>query len=86
MNNQEMRVVMDIISRVGKSHPWHGVPIGPEAPKVVTTYIQIVPGDTVKYELDKLTGHLKVYRPQRYSKYVVTTLGASGPIGTPCQG
>ncbi len=75
MNNQEMRVVMDIISRVGKSHPWHGVPIGPEAPRVVTTYIEIVPGDTVKYELDKLTGHLKVDRPQRYSNVCPTLYG-----------
>lgn len=75
MNNQEMRVVMDIISRVGKSHPWHGVPIGVEAPRVVTTYIEIVPGDTVKYELDKLTGHLKVDRPQRYSNVCPTLYG-----------
>jgi len=75
MNNQEMRVVLDIISRVGKSHPWHGVPIGPEAPSVVTTYIEIVPGDTVKYELDKLTGHLKVDRPQRYSNVCPTLYG-----------
>ncbi len=75
MNNQEMRVVLDIMSRVGKSHPWHGVPIGPEAPRVVTTYIEIVPGDTVKYELDKLTGHLKVDRPQRYSNVCPTLYG-----------
>jgi len=75
MNNQEMRMVMDIISRVGKSHPWHGVPIGPDAPRVVTTYIEIVPGDTVKYELDKLTGHLKVDRPQRYSNVCPTLYG-----------
>ncbi len=75
MNNQEMKVVMDIISRVGKSHPWHGVPIGPEAPRVVTSYIEIVPGDTVKYELDKLTGHLKVDRPQRYSNVCPTLYG-----------
>lgn len=50
-----------------KSHPWHGVSIGPDAPNVVTAYIEIVPSDTVKYELDKTTGHLKVDRPQRYS-------------------
>jgi len=75
MNNQEMRVIMDIISRVGKSHPWHGVPIGPEAPRVVTAYIEIVPDDTVKYELDKLTGHLKVDRPQRFSNICPTLYG-----------
>ena len=50
-----------------KSHPWHGVAIGPEAPGRVTVFIEIVPSDTVKYELDKDTGLLKVDRPQLYS-------------------
>jgi inorganic pyrophosphatase len=50
-----------------KSHPWHGVAIGPEAPQRVTVVIEIVPSDTVKYELDKDTGLLKVDRPQLYS-------------------
>ena len=58
-----------------KSHPWHGVPIGPDAPNVVTAYIEIVPSDTIKYELDKTTGHLKVDRPQRYSNVCPTLYG-----------
>ncbi|MFO1418001.1 MAG: inorganic pyrophosphatase [Methylotetracoccus sp.] len=50
-----------------KAHPWHGVPLGEDAPQVVTAYIEIVPSDTVKYELDKATGLLKVDRPQKFS-------------------
>jgi inorganic pyrophosphatase len=50
-----------------RAHPWHGVPIGNRAPSVVTAYIEIVPTDTVKYEIDKLTGYLRVDRPQKYS-------------------
>jgi inorganic pyrophosphatase len=50
-----------------KAHPWHGIPLGPDAPKVLTAYIEIVPTDTVKYELDKATGHLKLDRPQIFS-------------------
>lgn len=50
-----------------KAHPWHGVSIGEEAPNVVTAYIEIVPTDTVKYEVDKSSGFLKVDRPQRFS-------------------
>lgn len=50
-----------------KAHPWHGVPFGNEAPEVVTAYIEIVPTDVVKYEVDKATGHLKIDRPQKYS-------------------
>jgi inorganic pyrophosphatase len=58
-----------------KSHPWHGVAIGAEAPAIVTTYIEIVPTDTVKYELDKITGHLKLDRPQRYSNVCPSLYG-----------
>ncbi len=50
-----------------KSHPWHGVPIGAEAPERVTVYVEMVPTDTVKYELDKDSGLLTVDRPQKYS-------------------
>ncbi len=50
-----------------KPHPWHGIPIGEDAPEKVTCFIEIVPGDTVKYELDKETGYLKVDRPQQFS-------------------
>jgi inorganic pyrophosphatase len=49
------------------SHPWHGVPIGEAAPERVTVYVEMVPTDTVKYELDKKTGLLTVDRPQKYS-------------------
>ena len=50
-----------------KPHPWHGIPIGDDAPREVTCFIEIVPTDTVKYELDKETGYLKVDRPQQFS-------------------
>ena len=58
-----------------QSHPWHGVPIGRDAPDVVTAYIEIVPTDTVKYEIDKLTGLLKVDRPQKYSNFCPSLYG-----------
>ena len=50
-----------------KSHPWHGVFIGNNAPEKVTAFIEVVPTDTVKYEVDKDTGFLKIDRPQQYS-------------------
>jgi inorganic pyrophosphatase len=49
--------------------------IGDEAPRIVTTFIEIVPTDTVKYELDKSTGNLKVDRPQRFSNVCPTLYG-----------
>jgi inorganic pyrophosphatase len=57
------------------AHPWHGVPLGEKAPEVVTAYIEVVPTDTVKYELDKATGLLKVDRPQKFSNVVPSLYG-----------
>lgn len=61
--------------RTNKAHPWHGVPIGDNAPREVTVFIEIVPSDTVKYEADKETGYLKIDRPQQYSNVVPANYG-----------
>jgi len=58
-----------------KAHPWHGIDIGDEAPEVVTCYIEVVPTDTVKYEVDKVSGFLKIDRPQKFSNTVPTLYG-----------
>ena len=58
-----------------RSHPWHGVPIGEEAPEFVTAYIEMTPNDTAKYELDKTTGIMKLDRPQLYSSVCPTLYG-----------
>jgi inorganic pyrophosphatase len=50
-----------------KPHPWHGISIGKDAPATVIAYIEMVPTDTVKYEIDKETGYRKVDRPQKFS-------------------
>jgi inorganic pyrophosphatase len=50
-----------------KPHPWHGVSPGEHAPKIVQCFIEVVPSDTLKYEIDKVSGYLKVDRPQKYS-------------------
>ena len=61
--------------RTNKAHPWHGVPIGENAPGEVTVFVEIVPRDTVKYEVDKETGYLKIDRPQQYSNVVPANYG-----------
>ena len=58
-----------------KSHPWHGISLGNEAPEVVRTFIEIVPTDTVKYEVDKQTGYLCIDRPQKYSNIIPALYG-----------
>lgn len=58
-----------------KAHPWHGLQLGEQAPDVVTAFIEIVPTDTVKYEIDKESGYLKIDRPQLYSNIVPALYG-----------
>lgn len=58
-----------------RHHPWHGLSLGERAPHEVNCYIEMVPTDTVKYELDKTTGILKVDRPQKYSSLCPTLYG-----------
>ncbi len=58
-----------------KSHPWHGVDIGPDAPEIIISFVEMVPTDTVKYEVDKVTGYLKIDRPQKYSNVVPALYG-----------
>lgn len=58
-----------------KAHPWHGIEVGDDAPNVVTAYIEIVPTDSIKYEIDKDSGFLKVDRPQKFSNVVPALYG-----------
>lgn len=63
------------LDRLFQAHPWHGVSPGERAPEAVYAYIEIVPTDAVKYELDKASGHLRVDRPQRFSSMCPTLYG-----------
>lgn len=67
MHNRSAEDPARLLSLLFQSHPWHGLSAGPQAPGVVTVYIELVPADTVKYEIDKRSGILKLDRPQRYS-------------------
>lgn len=58
-----------------KSHPWHGVYIGEKAPKELTAFIEVVSTDTVKYEIDKDSGYLRIDRPQKFSNVVPALYG-----------
>jgi len=50
-----------------RRHPWHGLHARiEEAPEdLVQVYVEMLPTDVVKYELDKSSGFLVVDRPQR---------------------
>lgn len=56
-----------------KAHPWHG--IDPGTPEEIRAFIEIVPTDTVKYEVDKVSGYLSLDRPQKFSNIVPSLYG-----------
>lgn len=58
-----------------KSHPWHGISLGDNVPEEVRAFIEIVPTDTVKYEVDKESGYLSLDRPQKFSNIVPSLYG-----------
>ena len=58
-----------------KAHPWHGLSAGEKSPDVITAFIEIVPADTIKYEIDKNSGYLKVDRPQKFSNIIPALYG-----------
>lgn len=64
INKDELKELMKLFF---KPHPWHGVHPGPAAPAEVTVFVEQVPTDTVKYEVDKLSGYLLLDRPQKFS-------------------
>jgi inorganic pyrophosphatase len=75
LHERKTEPLWQLMSLRFQAHPWHGVNIGHKAPEIVTCYIEIVPTDTVKYELDKDTGLLKIDRPQRLSNVCPTPYG-----------
>ncbi|MDD0853597.1 inorganic pyrophosphatase [Halobacteriovorax sp. GB3] len=59
-----------------RPNPWHGVELYTSDKKdEVTAYIEIVPTDRVKYELDKDSGFMKVDRPQKFSNIIPCLYG-----------
>lgn len=72
---QQHQPIWNLMNLYCRAHPWHGVDIGKDAPEEIHCYIEIVPTDTVKFELDKGTGLLKADRPQKYSNHCPTLYG-----------
>ena len=72
---KELQKIWSEIRTILKAHPWHGVYIGENYPEIVTSYIEIVTTDTVKYEIDKHSGILTIDRPQMYSNICPTPYG-----------
>ena len=56
-------------------HPWHGVPPGDAAPRIVNAVIEIPKGSRAKYEIDKASGLIKLDRVIYASMYYPLNYG-----------
>jgi inorganic pyrophosphatase len=69
VTTRNTNALLELMKVMFKPHPWHGISMGEHAPEIITCFIEIVPTDSVKYEIEKTSGYLKVDRPQRYSSF-----------------
>ncbi len=58
-----------------RPHPWHGLSVGQAPPSLLRAFIEITPSDSMKYEIDKLSGYMRPDRPQRSSSLSPTPYG-----------
>jgi inorganic pyrophosphatase len=65
--NKPVQPLWKLLGVLFKPHPWHGISPGEDVPNIVQSFIEVVPSDTMKYEIDKVSGYLRVDRPQKYS-------------------
>jgi inorganic pyrophosphatase len=71
----EKQDLNQLLSLMFQAHPWHGVSMGDSAPEIINAFVEIVPRDVVKYELDKPSGHLRLDRPHKFSSVCPTLYG-----------
>ncbi|PHR49098.1 MAG: inorganic pyrophosphatase [Fluviicola sp.] len=57
------------------AHPWHGINIGEKQPDIINAFIEIIPSDAIKYEVDKDSGYIMVDRPQKFSNHMPCMYG-----------
>ena len=75
MNKKSIDPIGKLMGLRYKSHPWHGIEIGEKSPDIITSFIEMVPTDTVKYEADKASGYLSIDRPQKFSSILPALYG-----------
>jgi inorganic pyrophosphatase len=72
---EEVKKIVEAMSKRFVSHPWHGIEVGEKSPAIVNAYIEITPADAIKYEIDKPSGHIMVDRPQKLSNHMPCLYG-----------
>lgn len=72
---EEIKTLSEALSRRFVSHPWHGINIGKKQPDLINAFVEIIPSDAVKYEVDKDSGYVIIDRPQKFSNYMPCMYG-----------
>lgn len=75
MNEEKLKELLGLLGKRYKSHPWHGIKAGENIPEEINAFIEMVPSDTVKYEIDKESGYIMVDRPQKFSNIIPALYG-----------
>lgn len=73
--NERINKLMDALNKRYVAHPWHGINIGEQQPTILNTFIEIIPSDAVKYEVDKDSGYILIDRPQKFSNHMPCLYG-----------
>lgn len=77
MTEQRDKKISNFLKHAIRPHPWHGIKALPVENNysVVNAFIEIVPSDTVKYELDKESGYMTIDRPHKLSNMMPCMYG-----------
>ena len=76
MTDVNIQELISKLSNFFQPHPWHGIAMKPEGQdEYVNAFIEIVPSDKIKYELDKPTGFLRIDRPQKFTNVMPAMYG-----------
>jgi inorganic pyrophosphatase len=72
---EKVEKLIKVLEQKFTAHPWHGIKIGEKAPELINSFIEIIPSDAMKYEVDKASGYIMVDRPQKYSNNLPAMYG-----------
>jgi inorganic pyrophosphatase len=78
MADIQIEQLVQYMTKVCKPHPWHGLSSTPKNGSdfsLVQAFVEIVPSDTVKYEIDKNSGYLMIDRPHKLSNMMPCLYG-----------
>lgn len=72
---ESVKSLLEAMSKRFVAHPWHGISAGEKTPDMVNAFIEIIPSDAIKYEVDKASGYIMIDRPQKFSNHMPCMYG-----------